>query len=524
MVNHLRLLIQKYPRLLIQKVAEYLGAHKFAPHLRKVVVVPLHWFWKSIPKYLPFYVLVPVICYATYHGLQRATVISTFHLPPVNKEKPLPFSGETVADVLKNGMTAIRDEAEGRVVPAPCDTIAVKDKAFGGLTARAHTSFEVSGPVTVEVNGFSASAVISEARQVLGRERTISGDVVLMGTTSFQLIASANDAGPWTVPPQELSADGLKNGGCLLAEMILTDTDKNLLTSALIRRGQYPRVIGLYTPIALYERDPDALNNLGVALLETGTSDQAIVRFRQAIALAHGFLYFGSGSFPEVHYNLANAFLDEGHPDDAVPEFRRAIAIKPEYAEAHCNLGYAFMHQGHPGDAIPEYRTAIALKPDFAEAYNFLGNAFLEQGHPEVAIPAFREAIALKPDFAGAYNNVGNALLKQGHLDDAITAYRRAIDLEPGRAEAYNNLGYALSKQGHYDQAIPEYRTAIVLKHDYARAHYNLGNALLAQGHYDEAISECREALTIKPDFVEAQNSLKSALAKPSKALPSGQN
>ncbi len=64
-----------------------------------------------------------------------------------------------------------------------------------------------------------------------------------------------------------------------------------------------------------------------------------------------------------------------GRPDEAIVHFKQAIAIKPDFAEAHLNLGVALAKQGRLDEAIVHFQQAIAIKPDFAEAHRNLGVA-----------------------------------------------------------------------------------------------------------------------------------------------------
>jgi len=330
---------------------------------------------RTIPSYFPFYILLAVLAYALRYGLQPATVIAPFHLPQENKDWPLPFSGEAVADAVQDAITSIRQEAEGQPLTPPCDFLAAKDGNFGGVMARATGSFEVRGPVSVEVKGISPKAVKSAAREVLGNERQISGDVILSGLNSFQLMARANDYGPWMTDPKEISLDGLRFASCELAERILGATNKNVLAAAWIRRERYEDVIKLYGPMSNRGGDPDSLNNLGIALREKGKLDDAVARFRLAFASRR--------RFPEAHYNLGNAFDDNKQYGEAIAEFRKAIKLKPDYAEAHRNLGYVLWESKQYNEAIAEDRQAINLKPDDALAHNNLGVALLARRRPD---------------------------------------------------------------------------------------------------------------------------------------------
>jgi tetratricopeptide (TPR) repeat protein len=449
---------------------------------------------------LPFYILVPVLAYALWYGLQPATMIAPFHLPPEDKAHPLPFSGEAVADAVQDAITSIRQEAAGHPLTPPCDFLAPREKEedFGGLKAAGSSlfelkaagssSFEARGPVLVEVKGISPEAVVSAAREVLGKEGYITGDVVLGKVpNSFQLMARAKDGGPWMTKPKEISLDGLMYASCELAERILGATNKNVLAAAWIRRGKYDNVVNLYGDLPSKGSDPDALNNLGTALREKGKGDEAVARFRQALA---GRWW----SFPEAQYNLGVAFYENKQTDEAIAEFRKVIELEPDAADAHNNLGAALGDAKRYDEAMVEFRKVIELKPDDVDARSNLGIALGNSKRYDEAIVEFRKVIELKPDDADAHNNLGVALGYKGDNDAGIAEYRKAID------------GYLKILAPKPDDA--EART------DLARAHNNLGVALLDKGQTDEAIAEFRKALELKPDYQTARDNLAGALAR----------
>ena len=362
-----------------------------------------------------------MLAYAVWYGLQPATVIAPFHLPPENKERPLPFSGEAVADVLQDAITSIEQEARGEGVPPPCDFMEEKEADVSGsfqvhsgrrelfvvvlpLKSETSASFEVPRPVGTEVKGISPEAVISAARGVFGKERYISGDVVLRAANSFQLMARANDRGPWTTKPQEISLPGLQYASCELAEGILGATNKNVLAAAWIRRENYENVIKLYTDLPSKSGDPRGLNNLSVA-----------------------------------HVGLGNVFDAKGQQDEAIAEYRKALALKSDLPQAHSYLGNAFLKKGLFDEAIAEYRKVIELKPDDAEAHNSLAVALHDKKQYGGAIAEYRKAIALKPDFAEAHNNLEDAVYKTVAFLEAMGVTVDASDL-PKVEAAYRDL------------------------------------------------------------------------------------
>jgi tetratricopeptide (TPR) repeat protein len=415
--------VANFVRSAVEKVKQRFASRPVGRRAKSAFPPSFRRWWATVPSYLPFYILAPVLAYALWYGLQPATVIAPFHLPQENKENPLPFSGEAAADVLQDALTSIEQEAKGQAMPPPCDFWEEKEAEASGsievhsggrelflvvlpLKSETSVSFEVRGPVSTEVKGISPEAVISAAREVFGKERYISGDVVLKAPHSFQLMARAKDRGPWTTKPQEISLPGLQYASCELAERILGATNKNVLAAAWIRRENYGDVIKLYADVPSKNGDPRGLNNVSVA-----------------------------------HVGLGNTLAGKGQYDEAIAEYRKAIALKSDLPQAHNGLGTAFLKKGLDDEAKAEYRKAIELKPNDAEAHNNLGNALFVQLQIDAAIAEYRKAIELKPDYAEAHNNLGNALFGQGQIDASISEYRKAIELKSDFAIAQNNLG-----------------------------------------------------------------------------------
>jgi tetratricopeptide (TPR) repeat protein len=179
-----------------------------------------------------------------------------------------------------------------------------------------------------------------------------------------------------------------------------------------------------------------AHNNLGIALLNKGQTDEAISQFQEVIRL--------KPAAAEIHNNLGSALFNKGQTDKAMSQFEEAIRLKPDYALAHYDLGIVLFNKGQTDEAMSQFQEAIRFKPDYADAHINLGIALLNKGQTDEAISQYQEAIRLKPDGANARYNLGVALLNKGQTDEAISQYQEAIRLKPDDADAQRMLAKAL--------------------------------------------------------------------------------
>ena len=243
-----------------------------------------------------------------------------------------------------------------------------------------------------------------------------------------------------------------------------------------------------------------ALNNMGIALLQAGSLDNAIRHYEQALQI--------KPDYADAHNNLGLALAQTGKIEEAIAHYEQALRIKPDYAEVHNNLGIVLRQAGRVQEAIGHYEQALQSKPDYAEVHYNLGNALLQAGKLDEAIGQYEQALRIDPDYAEAHSNLGNALLQAGKLDEAVGHYEQALRIKPDYAEVHSNLGNALLQAGKLDEAIRHSEQALRIKPDYAEAHCVLGIALEQAGRAREAAGHYEQALRIKPDLTQAQNGL----------------
>jgi Tfp pilus assembly protein PilF len=96
-------------------------------------------------------------------------------------------------------------------------------------------------------------------------------------------------------------------------------------------------------------------NNYGIALVQEGRLDEAIVQYVAALKINPNHAF--------THNNLGIAYFRKGMVDHAILRFQMAIALMPDYAEAHTNLGVAYGRKGWIQQATKEISLGMRLQP-----------------------------------------------------------------------------------------------------------------------------------------------------------------
>ncbi len=149
-----------------------------------------------------------------------------------------------------------------------------------------------------------------------------------------------------------------------------------------------------------------------------------------------------------AYNNLGVALLESGRTEEAVANYTKALEIEPGNLETHNNLGIALRKEGRLDEAISQYRIALGIKPGDLDTNFNLANALLQAGRLDEAITRYGRTLGISPHFSDAHNNLGNALRREGRLDEAIAEYRRAVADDPSNARAGANLESALRESG----------------------------------------------------------------------------
>jgi len=214
-----------------------------------------------------------------------------------------------------------------------------------------------------------------------------------------------------------------------------------------------------------------------------------------------------TGGTYEVEENLGVALLESGQTSDAMQHFERVTALVPPAPEqigrelagyaavAHLYLGANYQHQGNPAKAIVHYVKVLQLAEDFTQQNR--------AKVPPVLIKM--KAVALA--------NMGDAYYVLGDFPRAKLSYEAALEIGPLTPHQWMGLGIADQRSGNLPGAVEAYTRATHLQVS------DVGFLLLAQaldlaGRQQDAEAARQQARLVSPDLAAAQRAVEEVLRK----------
>ena len=209
-----------------------------------------------------------------------------------------------------------------------------------------------------------------------------------------------------------------------------------------------------------------------------------------------------------AYNNLGLALMRKGKSNDAVLNYKKALQIKPNYLIALDNIGLALYRLEKFEEALFYYSKALTIDPKNAGIHNNTANVLTALGKLEKAVQHYKKAILIDPEFAEAHYNLANVLVTQEKLDKAILYYESAIKKDSEYSDAHYNLGCILLKQKKYKEALAHFAQVIKINPDCKQAYNQIGIILLQSGKIKTAEKFFSKAVQIDHDYKEARNNL----------------
>lgn len=301
--------------------------------------------------------------------------------------------------------------------------------------------------------------------------------------------------------------------------------------------------------IKLLPRDAETHYLLGLAYMNEGMNDKAVVTLEQACKLGAG-IDGQKNNVYDAYLQLGRLYAENKKSVKAEKAYLSALDINPEGKEVLANLALLYHQQQKSDETVSLLEKLIKLEPMHFNANYLLGLHYFNKKQYDKMEEAYKRAIAIKPDLAEAHYNLGMAYFLQTRYSEAIAALKKVVELNPKDGDAYNLLGQSQQhaietylQQGTtmlaqekwlqalkaFDQVLaidPRHHKANVYLEDAKRKlKRQLGQSLdeadqkLKKGEVVAAYHLYEKALTLDPDSAEAQAGIKKAKVKLSNLL-----
>ena len=209
-----------------------------------------------------------------------------------------------------------------------------------------------------------------------------------------------------------------------------------------------------------------------------------------------------------AHNNLGIALMRDGKSNDAVFYFKKTLQIRPNFLKTLDNLGVALFQLGRFEESISYYTKALKINSENAEIHKHIAMILETQGELEKAVQHYTKALLINPELADVNYCLANALAAQKDFEKAKYQYREAIKKDSGHSNAHYNLGCILLKQKKYKEGLTHFTEAVKINHDYKQAYNHIGIILLQRGKIKKAEKFFSKAVQIDPGYKEAVNNL----------------
>ena len=236
----------------------------------------------------------------------------------------------------------------------------------------------------------------------------------------------------------------------------------------------------------------------GILLVKQEKYSDAATVFRQVTTLDHQAFW--------ARHDLAVCLEKIGRRDEAIVEFKQALAMEPGYSTAWLGLGQLYEGMGRTNDANQCYSAALTHRMNRADVLTTLARFCASRQWFDQAITNFAAAIKLSPLDPGLRVEAGHVLSTLGRHDEAARQLQLAIQLDPGRAQTHLYLGVELAGLEKLTQAELEFREALRLNPDSMEARMDLGIALYKLDKFDEALKQFEDILQHDPENATARS------------------
>lgn len=247
-------------------------------------------------------------------------------------------------------------------------------------------------------------------------------------------------------------------------------------------------------------------NNLALALINLGQSDEAIELYRKGIELDEK--YYRDHRNPFLWCNLGMALARKQMLPEAVSAFKESLLLYPEDQFVWINL-IQMLRSMKKYDEVVELLTGrLQMHPDDKDAHRYLADALLAMGKTDQALLHIRKSVELDPSSPPALAAQGDILLASGQVQQALQSYAEAVQAQrqrsgAGSPELQFKLAAAQSRAGRNADALAGFLSVLQANPGFQPAEAAIRELTDRLGHTADAAACYERALSVRPDWIE---------------------
>jgi tetratricopeptide (TPR) repeat protein len=197
---------------------------------------------------------------------------------------------------------------------------------------------------------------------------------------------------------------------------------------------------------------------------------------------------------PEALNNVGVAYYNKADYTKAMEYYNKSLAVKPT-SKTYTNRGLANLKLHKEAEANKDFEEAIKLdKSGVAKVYFLVGKSNYESKQWDAALTNFAKALETNKTHAPSHYYTALVLLAKRDTAKAFSYLDKAIANDAAYAEVYYKRGEVLFAQGIYEAAIVDLNKAIMNPKLWS-AYLYLGKAYLQLKQYQKAIDALENAV-----------------------------
>jgi tetratricopeptide (TPR) repeat protein len=242
---------------------------------------------------------------------------------------------------------------------------------------------------------------------------------------------------------------------------------------------------------------------VGVQALKSGDLDSAQEVFSDA--LRQGIKH------PLIYHNLGVIAQLRGNHEEAITRFRQALALQPDYGPSRLLLGSSLLALRKNAEALRELKRAVVLMPEQEQAHLQLAKAYEATDDWMAAVQQFQELIKLAPQEPEYSYQMGTAWAKL-----SAWSYGQINRINPHSARSQQALGQEYVLQEKYDLALAAFQQAARSDPKMPELHLATALILLELKKFDQALAEIELESKLVPESkaaADAKAKIQAAIA-----------